>query len=123
MQNSKEEIIIDRYANFKLKKEDRKAFELRQQRIARFTKYGEELVKKFSIILSNFGNNSFNPDNLNENLNFHQKYYHPSNSFIYLYGNMDMAEKLAFIDEKYLSAVCSFMKRRHAWDISPEWIT
>ena len=37
-------------------------------------------------------------------LDFHRKYYHPSNSFIYLYGNMDMAEKLAFIDEKYLSA-------------------
>ena len=36
-------------------------------------------------------------------LAFHQKYYHPSNSYIYLYGNMDMAEKLAFIDEEYLS--------------------
>ena len=34
---------------------------------------------------------------------FHQKFYHPSNSYIYLYGNMDMAEKLEFIDEKYLS--------------------
>ena len=38
-----------------------------------------------------------------EFLNFHRKYYHPSNSYIYLYGNMDMAEKLAFIDEHYLS--------------------
>ena len=36
-------------------------------------------------------------------LDFHRKYYHPSNSYIYLYGNMDMAEKLAFIDENYLS--------------------
>lgn len=36
-------------------------------------------------------------------LAFHQKYYHPSNSYIYLYGNMDMVEKLEFIDEKYLS--------------------
>lgn len=36
-------------------------------------------------------------------LAFHQKYYHPSNSYIYLYGNMDMAEKLAWIDEHYLS--------------------
>ncbi len=36
-------------------------------------------------------------------LDFHRKYYHPSNSYIYLYGNMDMAEKLAFIDEHYLS--------------------
>lgn len=37
-------------------------------------------------------------------LDFHRKYYHPSNSYIYLYGNMDMAEKLTFIDEHYLSA-------------------
>ena len=37
-------------------------------------------------------------------LDFHRKYYHPSNSYIYLYGDMDMAEKLAFIDEHYLSA-------------------
>lgn len=36
-------------------------------------------------------------------LEFHRKYYHPSNSYIYLYGNMDMAEKLAWIDEQYLS--------------------
>lgn len=36
-------------------------------------------------------------------LNFHGTYYHPSNSYIYLYGNMDMAEKLQFIDEHYLS--------------------
>ena len=36
-------------------------------------------------------------------LAFHGKYYHPSNSYIYLYGNMDMAEKLEWIDEKYLS--------------------
>lgn len=39
-----------------------------------------------------------------EYLNFHRTYYHPSNSYIYLYGNMDMEEKLRFIDEKYLSA-------------------
>ena len=32
-------------------------------------------------------------------LNFHRTYYHPSNSYIYLYGNMDMEEKLAFLDE------------------------
>ena len=36
-------------------------------------------------------------------LAFHQKYYHPSNSYIYLYGDMDMAEKLQYIDEEYLS--------------------
>ncbi len=37
-------------------------------------------------------------------LDFHSKYYHPSNSYIYLYGDMDMAERLTFIDEQYLSA-------------------
>ena len=39
-----------------------------------------------------------------EFLDFHRTYYHPSNSYIYLYGNMDMAEKLDFIDRHYLSA-------------------
>lgn len=36
-------------------------------------------------------------------LNFHRKYYHPSNSYIYLYGDMDMEEKLNWLDEQYLS--------------------
>ncbi len=36
-------------------------------------------------------------------LDFHRKFYHPSNSYIYLYGNMDMAEKLDYIDKNYLS--------------------
>ena len=36
-------------------------------------------------------------------LNFHRRYYHPTNSYIYLYGNMDMGEKLKYIDEAYLS--------------------
>lgn len=39
-----------------------------------------------------------------EFLDFHRTYYHPSNSYLYLYGNMDMEEKLRFIDENYLSA-------------------
>ncbi len=37
-------------------------------------------------------------------LAFHKKYYHPSNSYIYLYGDMDMEEKLTFLDREYLSA-------------------
>lgn len=36
-------------------------------------------------------------------LAFHGKYYHPSNSYIYLYGDMDMEEKLVWLDEEYLS--------------------
>ncbi|MCQ2522231.1 MAG: insulinase family protein [Lachnospiraceae bacterium] len=36
-------------------------------------------------------------------LDFHSKYYHPSNAYIYLYGNGDMAERLKWMDEEYLS--------------------
>ena len=38
-----------------------------------------------------------------EFLNFHSKYYHPANSYIYLYGDMDMEERLQYLDEEYLS--------------------
>ena len=38
-----------------------------------------------------------------EFLAFHKSFYHPANSYIYLYGDMDMAENLKFIDENYLS--------------------
>lgn len=34
---------------------------------------------------------------------FHSRYYHPSNSYIYLYGDMDIEEKLAYLDEEYLA--------------------
>lgn len=37
-----------------------------------------------------------------EFLSFYGKYYHPSNSYIYLYGNMDAAERLSWLDENYL---------------------
>lgn len=35
-------------------------------------------------------------------LAFHKKYYHPSNSYIYLYGDMNMEEKLIWMDREYL---------------------
>ncbi len=37
-----------------------------------------------------------------EFLDFHSRYYHPSNSYLYLYGNCNMAEKLVWLDENYL---------------------
>ncbi len=37
-------------------------------------------------------------------LDFHKRYYHPSNSFIYFYGDLDVEEKLQWLDEAYLSA-------------------
>ncbi len=36
-------------------------------------------------------------------LEMHKKYYHPSNSYIYLYGNSDMVERLTWLDKEYLS--------------------
>ncbi|MCR5836389.1 MAG: insulinase family protein [Lachnospiraceae bacterium] len=58
---------------------------------------------------NNYGNESggdpeFIPELTYENyLDFHRRYYHPSNSYIYMYGNMDMVERLTYLDEEYLS--------------------
>lgn len=50
------------------------------------------------------GDPAFIPDLTYEQfLNFHKRYYHPSNSYIYLYGDMDMAEKLEWLNDQYLS--------------------
>lgn len=49
-----------------------------------------------------------NPDYIpnltyNKFINTHKNYYVPSNSVIYLYGNLDIKKTLKFIDEKYLN--------------------
>ena len=36
-------------------------------------------------------------------LDFHSKFYHPSNSYIYIYGDIDMEERLEYLDKEYLS--------------------
>jgi Zn-dependent M16 (insulinase) family peptidase len=36
-------------------------------------------------------------------LSFHKRYYHPSNSYILIYGDYDVLTELEFINEKYLS--------------------
>ncbi len=36
-------------------------------------------------------------------LDFYHKYYHPSNSYIYLYGDMDVVERLEWLVKEYLS--------------------
>ena len=38
-----------------------------------------------------------------EFLEFHRSYYQPSNSYIYLYGDMDFEERLIWLDKEYLS--------------------
>ncbi len=35
-------------------------------------------------------------------LDFHSKYYHPSNSYIYIYGDVDIDDMLEYLDQKYL---------------------
>ncbi|MBC9786051.1 insulinase family protein [Heliobacterium chlorum] len=35
-------------------------------------------------------------------LDYHRTYYHPSNSFIFLYGNLNIDDTLKFLDEEYL---------------------
>ncbi|MDU2065273.1 MAG: insulinase family protein [Sporomusaceae bacterium] len=68
------------------------------------------------------GDPEFIPDLTQEQfLAFHQKYYHPANSYIFLYGKMDIAEELRFIDEEYLShfsaiAVDSEIEKQPAFD-------
>ena len=50
------------------------------------------------------GDPDFIPDlTYQEFLKFHQRFYHPSNSYIFLYGNMNMDEKLEWMDQEYLS--------------------
>lgn len=50
------------------------------------------------------GNPDFIPDLTYEKfLDFHKKYYHPSNSYIYVYGDLDMNEMLEWLDKEYLS--------------------
>ena len=36
-------------------------------------------------------------------LNYHRRYYHPSNSYIFLYGDGDLEKELSFINDSYLS--------------------
>ena len=36
-------------------------------------------------------------------LGFHSRYYHPSNSYIYLFGNVNYSERLVYLDDQYLS--------------------
>ena len=37
-------------------------------------------------------------------LDFHRRYYNPSNAYIYLYGKMDFKERLEYLDREYLSS-------------------
>ena len=73
-----------------------------------------ESVLERSILNSLFPDNTYGNESGGDPLNipdltyedyldFHSRYYHPSNSYIYFYGNMDMAKKLEWLDQEYLS--------------------
>lgn len=50
------------------------------------------------------GDPRFIPDLTQEKFEkFHSKFYHPSNSYIYLYGDQDLDQCLRFINDEYLS--------------------
>ena len=67
-----------------------------------------------AIMKALFPNNTYgkdsggNPNHIPEltyeaYIDFYKKYYHPSNSYIYLYGDFDIVERLEWMDREYLS--------------------
>ncbi|AKA71691.1 insulinase family protein [Clostridium scatologenes] len=68
-----------------------------------FRKISEYLFPDTQYGVESGGDPDFIPNLTQEQfLAFHKKYYHPSNSYIYLYGDMDIIEKLKFLNEEYL---------------------
>ena len=62
------------------------------------------LFKDTAYGLESGGDPKYIPElSYEEFINFHKKYYHPSNSYIYLYGNMDFNERMEYLDKEYLS--------------------
>jgi hypothetical protein len=65
---------------------------------------GQALFPDNTYAMESGGDPEFIPElSYEQFLEFHSKYYHPSNSYIYFYGNMDMEETLSWLDEAYLS--------------------
>lgn len=73
----------------------------------------EEMLQT-AIMKALFPNNTYgkdsggNPNHIPEltyeaYIDFYKKYYHPSNSYIYLYGDFDIKERLEWMDREYLS--------------------
>lgn len=65
---------------------------------------GHEMFPDTCYQYESGGDPEYIPDLTYEDfLNYHRKYYHPSNSYIYLYGDMNMESYLNWMDEEYLS--------------------
>ncbi|ABR47877.1 Peptidase M16C associated domain protein [Alkaliphilus metalliredigens QYMF] len=68
-----------------------------------FRKIQESLFPDTTYGYESGGDPEVIPDLTQEQfLGFHKKYYHPSNSYIYLYGDGDLLAHLKFINEGYL---------------------
>lgn len=66
-------------------------------------KVSESLFPDTTYGVESGGDPDFIPELTQEKfLEFHKNYYHPSNSYIYLYGDMNLLETLKFMDENYL---------------------
>jgi presequence protease len=92
------------------------------------------LIKKSLFPDTAYGTESGgDPDNIpdlsyEDFLEFHKKYYHPVNSYIYLYGDMDIEEKLNWLDKEYLASfdqinVDSHIEQQKAFDKPKEVVT
>ncbi len=72
------------------------------------------------------GDPAFIPElSYEEFIDFHKNYYHPSNSYIYLYGDMDFEERLTWLDKEYLNQydrleVDSAVRLQKAFDVVRE---
>lgn len=68
-----------------------------------FRKIQQSLFTDNAYHFESGGDPDFIPDLTQENfVAFHKKYYHPSNSYIFIYGNADVDEKLTWLHDHYL---------------------
>ncbi|MBR2408454.1 MAG: insulinase family protein [Lachnospiraceae bacterium] len=69
-----------------------------------FAKIQQNLFPDTAYGVESGGDPDFIPElSYEQFLEFHKRYYHPVNSYIYLYGDMDVEERLLWMDKEYLS--------------------
>ncbi|MCT4543542.1 MAG: insulinase family protein [Vallitalea sp.] len=69
-----------------------------------FRKIQQSLFPDTPYSYESGGDPDYIPNLTNEQfLDFHKKYYHPSNSYIYLYGDSNVDEMLQWLDNNYLN--------------------
>ncbi|MFA9398405.1 MAG: insulinase family protein [Clostridiaceae bacterium] len=67
------------------------------------SKIQESLYKDSPYSFESGGNPDFIPNlTYKDFIAYHKKYYHPSNSFLFLYGDVNILESLDFINKEYL---------------------